>query len=145
MKSPKHLEAYKAARPYIKLTGNYLIVERVEVGEIKTASGLIASIDPGNQMNTISASMPLMVHVLAVGEGYLGEDGSEAELDTKPGDILMVGKNSVKWFPTLPLNGYSADSVGITSEAETQIRWSGVDGYERYHRALSGTFEKEVE
>ena len=149
MKQPEYLKAFQAAREHIVLKGNYLIVERAPWDELKSKSGIILSIDNGTMAKTLASDMPVLVHVLAVGEGYASESGEDTPLDTRPGDILMVGRNSVKWFPSLPLNGYKADSVGITSETEMQIRWAGVAGYGRYARALegedSGTPEKEVE
>ncbi len=141
---PKYLEAVQRATtevgPAFTLMGSFLIVERVPKEEVKTKSGLFLATDDraNGQINSISANMPVWVHVLAIGAGYYDDESGESlPLDTAPGDILLVGQHSVKWLPVYPVDNYELFSVGVTSEAETQMRFRGLDAYRRFSEALN--------
>lgn len=142
MKPSKYLEQVQNAAKLVGqdfiLTGNILLVERVPQDEVKTKSGLILATEGGkNQVNSIGANLPVFVHVLAAGSGYYDEEEGDVPLDTKPGDILLVGQHSVKWLSVFPIDNYEPFSVGVTSEAETQMRFRGRDAYGRFSAALN--------
>jgi co-chaperonin GroES (HSP10) len=140
MNDPKYLKAVQAAvqacGDKFVLAGSMLLVERIDT-EIKTKSGLVIAAGSDKQINSLSGNMPVYVHVLAVGAGYINDDGTEESLDTRPGDILLVGQHSVKWLPVFPIDGYESFVVGVTSEAETQMRFRGIEEYRRFAAALN--------
>lgn len=117
------------------LTGSMLLVEKVEQEEVKTKSGLVLASSTAH--DSILANVPHFVHVLAVGAGYITDEGSDAPLDTLPGDILLVGQASVKWLSTFPVEGYKPFTIGVTSEAETQMRFRGIEAYQRFTEAVN--------
>lgn len=142
MQPSKYIEAMKNARPMFLLTGNALLVEIIPWGELKTKGGIIMSAGDTNKVRTLEADLPIMVHVIATGEGYYDDNGDAVPLDINVGDILMLGKNAVKRFPVLPIDGYQADSVGITSENEAQIVWRGIEAYREYESRLNASKEE---
>lgn len=147
MQGSKYLKAFKegAAGSYYKLSGDFLLVERIPAEEQKTAGGIILNAAPSTQIGSIGANLPTFVHVLAVGEGFYNEDGEDVPLTTKPGDILLVGQQSVKWFPVLPgFAKYEPFSVGISSEQETQLKFEGIEGYDGWINALNRGIETDV-
>lgn len=129
------------------LTGGTLLVEKIPQEEVKTKSGLILATDLGKgQVNSISANLPVFVHVLAVGSGYYDEStGADVPLDTKPGDILLVGQHSARWLSVFPIDNYEPFSVGVTSEAETQMRFRGHDAYGQFSQALNRPAAEQVD
>lgn len=139
MKPSKYLEAFKqASREDYQLTGSFIIVERIPVEEIKRASGLVMPIGAATQVNSVAANMPTFVHVLAVGEGYYDDVTKESiPLNTAPGDIILVGQNSVKWFPVLEIDNYQPFEVGLTDESEAQLKFKGIEAYQRFIGSLN--------
>lgn len=139
-------QAVAACSDSFTLTGSFLLVEKVPQDEVKTKSGLIlATATSGrDQQNSIGANLPCFVHVLAVGAGYVDDDGKAVPLDTQPFDILLVGQYSVKWLPVYPIDNYEPFSIGVTSEAETQMRFRGYDAYQQFAAALNRAPEAEV-
>jgi co-chaperonin GroES (HSP10) len=147
MTPSKYLKAFQAAGldEGVVLTGDFLIVEKVDL-EIKSKSGIVIAQDVRHKgADTISANLPTFVHVLKVGAGYVAEDGSDSPLDTQPGDILLVGQASVKWLPVFGTDNYEAFTIGITREAETQLRFRGIEAYQRYFENLNRASEKTME
>lgn len=158
MKPSKYLEkvqrAVTEAKDGFVLTGNVLLVEKVPHEEVKTKSGLVLATHTGkDQVNSISANMPVFVHVLAVGSGFYdtvkdddGNDvGVDVPLDTKPGDILLVGQHSARWLSVFPIDNYEPFTVGVTSEAETQMRFRGLEAYGEFAKALNRQPENQVD
>lgn len=147
MKPSRYVDRVQAAVTACKddflLTGSFLLVEKVPQDEVKTKSGLILATNV-HQQGSIGANLPCFVHVLAVGAGY-DDDGTVIPLDTQPSDILLVGQYSVKWLPVYPVDNYEPFSIGVTSEAETQMRFRGYAAYQRFASALNRPAEAEVQ
>jgi co-chaperonin GroES (HSP10) len=148
MQKSKYLERFQKAKEagvFVKdviLTGSFILVEKIPQEEVKTKSGIVLTASGNNNnVNSISANLPTMVYVLAVGAGHIDEDGNDVPLDVTPGDILMVGSNSVKWLPVLEMDGYQPFEIGLSTENETQIKIAGTDGYNRFIAALNGSSE----
>jgi len=140
MKQSKYLEAFKRAAEEVKesyqLNGGFVLVERIPQEEIQRKSGLIIPIND-KQVNSLGANLPVFVHVLAVGEGYYKEDGTTQPTDVQPGDIILVGANSVKWFPVFEVDNYQPFEIGLTDEQETQIKFKGPENYQRFVESLN--------
>ncbi len=108
--------------------------------EYKTTGGIIiAQAANVKQINTIDDNRPMLVRVLLVGEGYYDDDSGEAvSLDSKPGDIVMVGKLSVGFMSSFgPILFQEGTRVGKIRESEIQFRYSGQEGYEACGKAFN--------
>lgn len=154
-KKSEHLEAFQAlslkARDSYELIGDCLIVEHLPEPEKKTASGIILDTERhnnNNQTNSVAMNKPVWVRVLAVGEGYYDDEtGESVELSVKPGDIVMVGTMSVKWFSIfgdILVDSKGVSQIGLTRESEIQIRFKGEDGYKQAFNVLNDTLARKA-
>lgn len=112
-----------------ELVGDALLVERI-TGEQKTASGLVLAEDP-RMRGGLQAGKSQFVIVVAVGKGWYNEENGETvALDVQPGDIILIGEASVKYFSLFgSLDKYETDTLGITREGEIQLRFKGQEAY----------------
>lgn len=129
-------EAMKAAG--VVIAGNLLLVERLVKEEIKTKSGLVIADASGTYANTIDKSAPVLVKVLAVGEGFYTETG-DIPLDTNEDDVLLVGPHAVQWFSSFPGLGLTEEKIGLVKETEIQISFGR--GLASYTAALNEASE----
>jgi co-chaperonin GroES (HSP10) len=99
--------------------------------EKKTASGLIIADKSYNQLNAMTSDEPAFYRVLLTGAGYYDDTTKGAvPLETQPGDIVQMGKISVKVFSSFPLlEAYEADTIGITHDSEIQWRFKGEEAF----------------
>jgi len=116
------------------LKANYLLVEKLDLGEQKTAGGIIL---PGkaNQFAGIAADKPNFCVVLMIGEGYVDDDGKfdQTEIDVKVGDVILLPSPSVRYFSLLPcVEGYDPDTIGITRDSEVQMVYRGQDAFNNF-------------
>lgn len=148
MKSSRYLAAFKnvdmSALTH-ELVGDALLVEKITQEEIKTAGGIIMATS-SKQVGSISSDLPTFVHVLSVGKGYYNDEtGEPVELNVQAGDIVLVGSLSVKWFSMLEVDGYEPFSIGLSREAEIQLRFKGLEGYQNYFKALNSRLKAKME
>lgn len=138
MKPSKYLSRFHEI-PDLSLIGDCLLVERVAVEERKTASGLILNAGRGESSRSqVSSDLPTFVHVLAVGKGYYDDDTKEdVPLDVKPGDIILVGNHSVRWFSDMDISDYTQYEIGLTREQEITLKFSGKEDYDRTFAQLA--------
>ena len=125
------------AKAAFELYGDCILVEKVKEPEAKMGSFFIAT--ASTHRDTFAQDRPHFVHVLAVGEGYYDDaTGKSVGLSVEVGDIILVGALSVKYFSMFgSLEGYEPDSIGITREAEIQLRFKGESGYEAFFAGLN--------
>lgn len=142
MKPSKYLAAFEknSSNP---LFSDALWVERVEIEEKKTSSGLIISASNVKQVNTLVGDQPLFVHVLAAGRGYYDDSGS-IPLSVKPGSIILVGQQSVKWFSLLDIDNYDPYSIGLSRESEVQMHFESLSEYHTYFGNISRGLVKPI-
>jgi co-chaperonin GroES (HSP10) len=142
----RYLESFKLAKDKAsddyQLYGDTLLVERVPEEEVKTSSGIVLATSIKNQVGTIAENKPFFVHVLAVGPGYYDADGKDVPVSVVPGDIILVGVNSVKWFSHLEIPNYESFSIGLTREAEIQLKFKGLESYRRFFEAINSVPKK---
>lgn len=142
----KYLEAFKSAKEQAgdvyELYGDALLVEKVPEEEMKTSGGIYIASNVKNQIGNISDNKPFFVHVLAVGQGYYDVDGKDVPVSVQPGDIILIGVNSVKWFSQLEIPSYESFSVGLTRESEIQLKFKGQEAYKKFFEAVSSGFKK---
>lgn len=155
MQKSKYLEAFAkvaAEAPEThKLVGDFLLVEVMKDEEFKTKSGLIMSTEMSrNQMDGMFQDRPTFARVLMAGAGYFseGEDGKmkDVPLDTKPGDIVLVGRVSIKHFSVFgKLFSYGETTLGLCRDSDVQMRFSGDEGFERFFAVVNSAAQKKVE
>lgn len=121
-----------------ELFGDILLVRELPPEEHKTKSGLIIAPMGGmKQLDGIEANRPCFVEVLKVGAGFFSEGTDHVPLDSKPGDIILVGKLSVKWLSTLgPITSTPENNLGLVREDEIQARFRGQEVRDRYFKVL---------
>lgn len=146
MKS-KYLDNFKRlaeeGREAYVLVGDCILVEElVEANEVKTKGGIVIQGTTGMR-DGFEQNRPTFVRVLAVGEGYYDEDNKSVPLEARPGDIILVGALSVNWLSTFGpiVSIVKGERIGITREAEIQLRFKGQNGYDEVFRILGAATE----
>jgi len=82
-------------------------------------------------VNGVEANRPVMCRVVAVGEGYYDDD-KDVPLDSKVGDVVLVGQLSVNWFSVFgPIVCDAKTQLGITREAEIKMMVRGEENYKK--------------
>lgn len=128
----KYLEKFRAlaeeADQDFRLFGDFLIVERIHEKEKTTKSGIVMPATGLNPAKWDQTDLPVLCHVLYVGEGYYKDDGEEVPLAVEPGDIILIGQLSANWFKTF-MSITEPGIIGITRESEIKAKITGKDGY----------------
>lgn len=134
----EYLGQFEKAAKHFQLMGNKLLVERIELGEVKTAGGIIIA-ESSNVRADLKLQKPHIGIVLAVGKGYYDPaDGSYDELEIKPGMVIMYNGLGAQYYSVLPgVAGYSNNKVGLTTEADVQAVFASIEEFEAYAKALS--------
>lgn len=150
MKASKYLDRFNSLQElseHFTLIGDYILVEQITLEERKTTSGII--LNHGTQSgykNTSEMDLPVFVHILSVGQGFYDEDtGDTVENTVKPGDICLIGRNSVRWFSDLEVKDYMPYEVGLTKESEIQLVFKGKEGYQKVIGHLNSGIKAEVQ
>lgn len=147
MVKSKYLEAFQAEglSDLVELYGDAILVEIPKDEPIKTSSGIYIATTEKVGLDSLSKDKPYFVHVIAVGKGYYDEETHEdVPLNVQPGDIILIGANSAKRFSHMEVNGYEAYSIGLTRESEIQLRFKGLDAYNRYFELINSTIKSKV-
>lgn len=150
MNNSRYQEAFERLKDNTEeayeLIGDCLLVEQLKEPERKIGSFIMVDAQ-GKQKGSLSQDRPHFVQVLAVGKGYYDDDTKEdVPLNVKPGDIVLVGPLSVKYFSFFgDMQKYEPDSIGITREAEVQMRFRGKEGYAKAFEILNQSLKDKVE
>ncbi len=136
MERPVYLGAFQETKNNFKLFGSKLLVERMEAGELKSKGGLILAA-PTHAKSSIKSMEPLICLVLAAGEGYTADDGTNVPLTVKPGNVIITNANGVSFFSTIPgVPTLSQMKVGITTESDAQMVFESIEQFEAYVSVL---------
>ena len=99
-----------------------------------------------NLRGTVSEDYSIFVRVVAVGNGYYDpETGKDIPLEARPGQIVLVGVASVKWFTSfgdMTIKG-EGKQIGITHNSEVRFRFKDDSAYEKGFRILNETLENQ--
>jgi len=133
----EYAAGFKEAGKFFKLIGNKLLVERIDVGEIKTKGGLIIG-DAHNIRQDLKIQKPHVGVVVAVGEGYFDADtNSYIPLEVKVGNVVVLNSLGVQYLSVLPgVAGYAGNKVGITTEGDVQLLFQDEEAFQAYTKAL---------
>jgi co-chaperonin GroES (HSP10) len=130
-----------------ELMGDILLVREIPQKEEKTKGGLYIPKTDLRTVDGFEANRPCWVEVLKVGSGYYepGAGGPTPDsfedryvpLDSKPGDIILVGKLAVKWVSTLgTITSTPENNLGFVRETEIQARFRGRQVHDMYFEVL---------
>lgn len=133
----QYLAQFEQNAKYFKLQGNKILIERIELGEVRTAGGLIIAESP-NLRQDLKLQKPHLAVVLAVGTGYYdAETRSYEPLEVKPGNVVILNANGVQYYSLLPgLANYTANKVGLTTEGDVQLVFDSIEVFETYQKEM---------
>lgn len=133
----QYLEAFKKASKYFELSGNKLLIERLELGEVKSAGGIIM-VENTKMHSDLKLHKPLIGIVLATGKGYFDASTNDyTPLEIEVGNVVILNANGASFFSVVPgLSNYSANKIGITTETDVQLTFKDMQEYENYVNAL---------
>lgn len=150
MKS-EYLGKFKEAVNTFQLFGNRILVERVDMGEAKTAGGIII-VESQKTRPDLQLQKPHIAIVLAIGKGYFDAElytnsdimegkssGGYVSLEVQPGNIVMLNSSGVMYYSMLPgASNYTANTVGITDEGNVQMVFKDKETFEAYAKIMGG-------
>jgi co-chaperonin GroES (HSP10) len=148
MKPSKYLNTFQNVKDSqdIVIYGDALLVEKIVEENVKElGNGVkIYIAEAPTHKDSMATDKPVFVHVLAVGKGfYDGEN--DVPMSVEPGDIILVGQFSTKWFSTLEVEGYESYTIGLVRETEVQLRFKGLEAYNRYIGQLNRSIKEPVQ
>ncbi len=139
MRDSKYLKAFqelaKTGDTNYELTGDCMLVERIPAEERRTEGGIILpdATKEFRQVNSFAKDLPCWVYILAVGKGWYDDKSDDKEVipvAVSPGDIILIGATSIKWFSDFGTKNYEFGSIGLCRESDIQLRFKGREGYE---------------
>lgn len=131
----------KESKPLLTLIGNEILVERLDMEPPKTKGGLyLPSANAGQDSRNLDVTnKPLFAHVLRVGAGYYDPETKEVtELETQPGNIVLLPALGTEWFSILPFTGYIPQSIGRSTEDNIKWRFDTLEDFKEYFKLLEG-------
>lgn len=132
------LEKFKKAAHTFNLYGSKILIERVEMGEVKTQGGIILA-QSGATSAQFKMQQPHIAIVLATGKGYFDADLKAYEpLEVVPGNVVMLNSMGVQYYSTLPGSvSYNNQRIGLTTEADIQMIFKDVEAFDEYVKVIN--------
>lgn len=132
------LGKFQKAASTFSLYGSKILVERVEMGEVKTQGGIILA-QSGATSAQFKSQMPHIAIVLATGRGYFDAEGKTYEpLEVVPGNVIMINSLGVQYYSTLPGSvNYNNQKIGLTTESDIQMIFKDMEAFEAYVKAIN--------
>ena len=139
----KYLSQFENVKDAYKLRGNRLLVEPLPKEELKSAGGLLLAAPLSDHKSTLDQNRACLATVLAVGEGYLNEDGSDEPMDVEVGNVILLSVFGLRMFSNFPgVRGYSADGIALIRDTDISQVWKSLDDYEVYKALLGSHADK---
>lgn len=141
-KKIQYTEQFKEASKHFTLAGNKLLVERIDIGEVKTAGGIILT-ESSNMRPDLRLQKPHVGIVLACGQGYFDADtNTYTKLDAEVGNIVLLNSMGVHYYSTLPgAASYSSNKIGLTTENDVQMSFKDLEAFKSYVTVMGGLIE----
>lgn len=138
----QYTEQFKEASKFFTLFGNKLLVERIDIGEVKTQGGIILT-EATNTRSDLKLQKPHVAVVLARGQGYYDAEKRGYEpLEVEVGNVVLINSVGVHYYSTLPgAAKYSGNKVGITTEGDLQMVFKDIKAFKQYAAAMGGSIE----
>ncbi len=135
----KYLHRFsKVTQEIFPLRGSRILVELLPKEELKTAGGLVIASSLNDHRTSTDVNKALLGVVLAVGNGYVDDEGNESAVEVKPGYVVMLSQFGVRPYSHFPgVAEYTSESIALTRESEIHCAWPSMDAYQEYRKALN--------
>lgn len=105
--------------------------------EVKSAGGLVLSSQTDTRTSTKENQADLAI-VLAIGAGYIDNEGNDVAIDLAPGNVVLLSRLSLKYYSQFPgISEYTGEVLAMTRESEVHAAWPSVEAYEAYKKTLA--------
>lgn len=119
------------------LRGDRLIVEVLPKAEVKVGSIVFAR-DERQVRGDTANKQPKLAVVLAVGSGFVGDDGESIDLEYGPGAIIMVSELGLNYFSIFPgVSEFTGNTIALTRDSEVHCFWQNAADFEAYCKLLA--------
>lgn len=133
----KYLERFKklAAIPGARLTGTRILIEPIELGEIKSESGLILASPESHGRGTFQTHMAHFAVVLMLGDAVKDE---MPELEV--GNIVLLSEYGCRSYTTFPgLLTYVEGDLQLSASSEVHLVYKDQETFNAAVKALNET------
>jgi co-chaperonin GroES (HSP10) len=129
---------FKRASAFFELQGNKMLIERLDLGEVKTAGGIIIA-ESNHVKADLKTQKPHVGVVVAVGKGYFdAATNTYTPLEVQIGEVVLLNSMGVQYYATLPgVHSYASNKIGLTTEGDVQMRFRSVEAFKAYADALN--------
>lgn len=104
-------------RKLLTIRGATLVCEILDEEELKSKGGIILSAPKDHARGGVEENRLKVARVVAVGEGYIGEDGQPIPCDTQVGAIVVIPKYSAQTVSVFPgLSDVTNDKLVMLKE-----------------------------
>lgn len=117
------------------LVGERMLIEVFPQTELKTKGGIIIA-DPSGYKTETQTNRPLLGVVLAVGQGYVDEDGKEEPNEYKPGEVVIVSRMGPLYYSEFPGLGSTNNEIAMTRSSEVHMSWPNIEAYEKFREVI---------
>lgn len=116
----------------LKIRGATLVAEVLDDEELKSKGGLILSAPKEHARGGVEENRLKVARIVAVGEGYLGENGESIPCDTKVGAIVILPKYSAQTVSIFPgLADMTNDKLVLLKEESILAMYETEENYNK--------------
>lgn len=135
----KYLNRFKRVdRTDFPLRGNRILVEVLPKEELKSAGGLIMNSVSSDHRTSTNENRADLAIVLACGDGYIDDDGTEVPMDLQPGNVILVSRMGLRLYSDFPgLQEYTKETIALSRDTEVHCAWPSIDAYVAYRSKLN--------
>jgi hypothetical protein len=120
-----------------EVTGDTCLVAVIPQDDLAPKSSIIISSGGVRQQNGLEAKRPVLVRVIEVGPGFYDDEGKSVSPGVEPGDILLVGSNSVQEISQYgKLQNHGRVVLGICNAGERMFSWKGEQAFNDYFETV---------
>lgn len=136
----QYLNKFKEAAKTFTLSGNKILIERLDVGEVKTAGGLFIAETSQTRVD-LRLQKPSIGVVIAVGQGYLdSETNTYTKMDVEVGNVVILNSIGCQYYQTLPgVAAYTNNAIGLTTENDVQLTFKDLATFQEYAKIMGST------
>lgn len=121
------------------LRGGTLVVELLADEELKSKGGIILAVPDAHKRNSIAENKIKAGRVVAVGEGYVGDDGERIPCDVNVGAIVLLPPYAPQYVSVFPgIAEPTQDRLALIKEDQILAYYTSEEAYEQA-KTLSST------
>lgn len=122
----------------LPMRGNRLLLELLPKQEVKTKGGLVIATSLTDHRSTTVENAADVAVVLAVGEGYYGDDGAAVPMDIQVGNVVLISRYGMRTYSSFPgISDYVADTIALARDSDTHVKWDSIEAFEAYVAKLN--------